>query len=244
MANVSESNLAEVVSMSDDTDSTKAISHTEIYDVSFDSSSICSGVTEENLIVFLQNFSKIFVEKETKETKVISMALGVLQSSEGHDLVKQFISSIVAFFQDCFREAERENNDKQKAIKVEKVFAERRADGSQYIAAVQNVWDNLLWCLEQIPEDTNNEFSKASTTIIQQILQHFWSAKINKAQFNVKSDDQQTKIKSFSTICIDSSEHESIKDHAGWALKRTRDVLINGPNQIPLKETDEPTSKI
>ena len=78
MANVSESNLAEVVSMSDDTDSTKAISHTEIYDVSFDSSSICSGVTEENLIVFLQNFSKIFVEKETKETKVISMALGVL----------------------------------------------------------------------------------------------------------------------------------------------------------------------
>ena len=244
MANVSESNLAEVVSMSDDTDSTKAISHTEIYDVSFDSSSICSGVTEENLIVFLQNFSKIFVEKETKETKVISMALGVLQSSEGHNMVKQFISGIVAFFQDCFREAERENNDKQKAIKVEKVFAERRADGSQYIAAVQNVWDNLLCCLEQIPEDTNNEFSKASTTIIQQILQHFWSAKINKAQFNVKSDDQQTKIKSFSTICIDSSEHESIKDHAGWILKRTRDVLINGPNQIPLKETDEPTSTI
>ena len=172
------------------------------------------------------------------------LRLGVQQSSEGHDLVKRFISSIVAFFQDCFREAERENNDKQKAIKVEKVFAERRADGSQYIAAVQNVWDNLLCCLEQIPEDTNNEFSKAATTILQQILLHFWSAKIDKAQFNVKSDDQQTKIKSFSTICMDSSEHESIKDHAGWALKRARDVLINGPNQIPLKETDEPTSTI
>ena len=49
-------------------------------------------------MVFLQNFPRIFVEKETKETKVISLALGVLQSSEGHDLVKQFISSIVAFF--------------------------------------------------------------------------------------------------------------------------------------------------
>ena len=66
---MSESNLAEVVSMSDDTDSTKAISHTEIYDVYFDSSSICSGVTEENLIVFLQIFSKIFVKKETKGKK-------------------------------------------------------------------------------------------------------------------------------------------------------------------------------
>ena len=51
-------------------------------------------------------------------------------------------------------------------------------------------------------------------------------------------------MESFSTSCTDSSEYESIKDHAGWALKRTRDVLVKDPNQIPLKETDEPTSTI
>ena len=61
----------------------------------------------------------------------------------------------------------------------------------------------------------------------------------------MKLNDQQcTGMESFSTSCTDSSEYESIKDHAGWALKRTRDVLVKDPNQIPLKVTDEPTSTI
>ena len=66
--------LTVATSMSDDT--TKPISSTEIYE-SLDSSSICSGVTKENLIFFLQYFAKIYTEKEVKEAKVISMALGV-----------------------------------------------------------------------------------------------------------------------------------------------------------------------
>ena len=95
------------------------------------------------------------------------------------------------------------------------------------------------------PEGINNEFSNVSETILQQILQHFWSVKSNKAELNVKLNDQQcTGMESFSTSCTDSSEYESIKDHTGWALKRTRDVLVKGPNQIPLKVTDEPTSTI
>ena len=232
--------LTVATSMSDDT--TKPISSTEIYDLSLDSSSICSGVTKENLIFFLQYFAKIYTEKEVKEAKVISMALGVL-SSERHDVVRKFINSVVSFFKDCFREVERENNQQQKAIKVEKIFAERRSNSCHY-AVVQNAWDNLC-CLEKNPEGINNEFSNVSETILQQILQHFWSVKSNKAELNVKFNDQQcTGMESFSTSCTDSSEYESIKDHAGWALKRTRDVLVKGPNQIPLKETDEPTSTI
>ena len=106
--------LTVATSMSDDT--TKPISSTDIYDLSLDSSSICSGVTNENLIFFLQYFAKIYTEKEVKEAKVISMALGVL-SSERHDVVRIFIKSVVSFFKDCFREVERENNQQQKAIK-------------------------------------------------------------------------------------------------------------------------------
>ena len=222
--------LTVATSMSDDT--TKPISSTEIYE-SLDSSSICSGVTKENLIFFLQYFAKIYTEKEVKEAKVISMALGVL-SSERH-VIRKFINSVVSFFKDCFREVERENNQQQKAIKVEKIFAERRSNSCHY-AVVQNAWDNLLCCLEKNPEGINNEFSNVSETILQQILQHFWSVKSNKAELNVKLNDQQcTGMESFSTSCTDSSEYESIKDHAGWALKRTRDVLVKGPNQIPLK---------
>ena len=124
--------LTVATSMSDDT--TKPISSTEIYE-SLDSSSICSGVTKENLIFFLQYFAKIYTEKEVKEARVISMALGVL-SSERHDVVRKFINSVVSFFKDCFREVERENNQQQKAIKVEKIFAERRSNSCHY-AVVQ-----------------------------------------------------------------------------------------------------------
>ena len=143
---LSDPDLTVATSMSDDT--TKPISSTEIYDLSLDSSSICSGVTKENLIFFLQYFAKIYTEKEVKEAKVISMALGVL-SLERHDVVRTFIKSVVTFFKDCFREAGRENNQQQKAIKVEKIFAERRSNSCPY-AVVQNAWDNLLCCLEKI----------------------------------------------------------------------------------------------
>ena len=40
----------------------------------------------------------------------------------------------------------------------------------------------------------------------------------------------------------DSSKQKSVQDHAGWALKRMRDIITKGPNQIPLKESEqEPT---
>ena len=109
---LSDPDLTVATSMSDDT--TKPISSTEIYDLSLDSSSNCSGVTKENLIFFLQYFAKIYTEKEVKEAKVISMALGVL-SLERYDVVRKFIKSVVTFFKDCFREVGRENNQQQKS---------------------------------------------------------------------------------------------------------------------------------
>ena len=44
---------------------------------------------------------KIYTEKEVKEAKVISMALGVL-SSERHDVVRKFIKSVVTFLKTVF----------------------------------------------------------------------------------------------------------------------------------------------
>ena len=123
------------------------------------------------------------------------------------------------------------------------MFAKKRKNGPRYVM-IKNAWDNVLSCCEEISEDIKANTSKIS--LIQQILQHFWSA--NNKLTTIESRKESNLHITTTTSCFtsanvhDSSEQKSVQDHAGWALTRTRDIITRDQNQIPLKQSEqEPT---
>lgn len=221
------------LSLLDDTDSDdKVVSSANPYDLSADTSTVCSGISMDNLISFLQTLARIYVTKLTNEQRVISMALEAVLAPSRFTIVQEFIQCLLTFVQDCFRQVENEKGHQTRAVKIEKIFANKRSTGPQYIV-LENAWDNMIFSPNII---NDGELSRASKTILQHTLQHFWSSD-NKWETGVYKTKQCTS--QFSATCRDESESETVRDHAGWSIKRARDVIMKGQHQIPVKENKQ-----
>ena len=241
MGSESISNVIDISTADETDDKTRSISPAEMNDATVNLSRNCTDITTQKLVCFLQYLEKIHVTNATSEKKEIAVILKVMSDSKNIDVVQKFIDSLVEFFQDCFREVESEHKQ-QREIQLEKVFARKRINGP-LIVVIRNAWDNVSSRCEDVSEGMK---ANAKTPLIQLILQHFWSAnnKLNTTESQKESRLHVTKTTSCLTNANvhDSSEMKSVQDHAGWALKRTRDVITKGPNQIPLKQSEqEPT---
>ena len=79
--------------------------------------------------------------------------------------------------------------------------------------------------------------------LLQQILQHFWFVRGNSYGHGIGTEDTNplnVDYASASTSINDedlSEDNDSIRDRAGWAIKRTRDVIFKGQHEIPAKES-------
>ena len=97
------------------------------------------------------------------------------------------------------------------------------------------MWDELVG-----PEITASVAHKHSRIVLEYVLLHFWSVKESKnsqEHFNIRS----TKGKP------DCSELEAIKYHAGWAVKRTRDIIkasAEASNPLLLKKSLRDDSEV
>ena len=104
-----------------------------------------------------------------------------------------------------FSRAESEHKQ-QREIKLEKVFAKKRTNCPRYVM-IKNAWDNVLSCCEEISEDIKANASKIS--LIQQILQHFWSAN-NKLTTIESRKECNLHITTTTTSCLTSANVHDI----------------------------------
>ena len=94
-----------------------------------------------------------------------------------------------------------------RAIELEKNFSQCRTKSSPASIA----WEKIL-------EDVGIETSPACESVFQHVLQHFWSTMGSV----VEKESNQTR----STVRQpDDMESEAVTDHAGWAIKRARDII-------------------
>ena len=100
---------------------------------------------------------------------------------------------------------------------------------------IETQWDELVG-----PEITASVAHKHSRIVLEHVSLHFWSVKESKnsqEHFNIRS----TKSKP------DCSELEAIKYHAGWAVKRTRDIIkasAEASNPLLLKKSLRDDSEV
>ena len=79
--------------------------------------------------------------------------------------------------------------------------------------------------------------------LLQQIFQHFWSLN-SENQFTtaVNMNDAEgsqtgTKMIEESLKYCDKSDFDSIRDHGGWVVKRTRESILKGGSDVRAKES-------
>ena len=122
-----------------------------------------------------------------------------------------FLRSVADLFEQCFDLRSSKKSKHLRAIELEKNFSECRVKPN----AASRVWEEIL--LEQ-----GIEKNAASDSVFQHILQHFWST----VGSVVRKDNEETPSNVHQTGSQpDDMEFAAVVDHAGWAIKRARDIV-------------------
>ena len=107
---------------------------------------------------------------------------------------------------------------------------------SLYHYAIKQSWGKLIG-YDVLSENTN--FHQASEQLLQQILQHFWSLN-SGSQFTIVEsiyDGERQSCTEESLKYCDESDFDSIRDHGGWVIKRTRENILKGESDVRAKES-------
>ena len=190
-------------------------------------------VSVEGISSFISKMEKIYnVEKD--EGKLVRLLLATTKNSGGKiKILHAFINCLSAFFKEITSACETEKDLQKREIKLEKKFTEMRCSGIHYVN-VSKIWHQVCSAQAFYNVSVRND-------ILQLILQHFWVSgfKLNKSNSGEMSTTFHT--------CVtnpDENETETILDHAGWAIKRTRDVITKGTENIQLKQNNDPDSAL
>ena len=151
-----------------------------------------------------------------KEEQITAAAvLGLLNVGNSHlQQFEKLLDSVASLFEKCFVALKSPRKQVNvRASELEKKFMLERFNSK----TVNNSWHNIL---------TTTGLNKNSSTenVLQHILQHFWST-IGSTLQNRKMETDYPKAEP------DSMELSAISYHAGWAIKRARDIIIHASNE-------------
>ena len=224
-ANRSETSSNREFFLSEDEDEREFITPSNSYDSHVDFSSISSSITSTSLASFLQTLCGIY-KPPSKENWLLTLAKEAVSNDSKSVLKEEFLNDISRLVEVCFGEARTEKNSQKYAIKLEKAFAEKRTCSFHYFAIRQS-WEKFVL------GSTSDRDHEASDNLLQQVLQHFWSSH-SGSHINTVEEGQSTE---YPATC-DESEFDNIRDHAGWVIKRVRDTLVKGKDELPAMESE------
>ena len=125
---------------------------------------------------------------------------------------------------------------------------ETRSNGVHYLAVKQS-WEKLISDPDRSVEVQVEICPVSVDVLLQQILQHFWLTRSNRYGHGIGAEDtnpSNVDCASASTSINDedlSEDNDSIRDHAGWAIKRARDVIFNSLSCRLLQHWHSPSCK-
>ena len=115
---------------------------------------------------------------------------------------------MAGLFEQCFGLRSSKQNKHLRAIELERNFTERRSKTNP----ASKAWEDILL-------HAGVAKCVASDNVYQHILQHFWSTTGSVfKQGNISRPAAQEAVD-------DIMEIDAVRDHAGWAIKRARDII-------------------
>ena len=204
-----------------------------------DSSVGCESfnITARSLESCLQTLIDVF-KPPSIENWILTLAVKAVLDENKTILKEEFLQEILRLVEECFREARTEKNSQNYSIKLEKAFASKRSCSFHHFT-IRQYWMKFVF-------DTANvtcEHREASDKLLQQVLQHFWSSNYGRTRSTNTVTVEEGQFVKGPAVC-DESEFDTIRDHAGWVIKRARETIKKGEDAIPAKESDELESSV
>ena len=142
-------------------------------------------------------------------------------------LKEEFLQDVLRLVEACFREKTRQN----KTVILEREFGMIRFSSFYHYTIKQSSGKPIDY--DVLSKNTN--FHQASGLLFHQILQHFWSLNFGSQFTSVESVYDEGESQSGGEESLkycDESEFDSIRDHGGWIIKRTRESILNGESDV------------
>lgn len=178
-----------------------------------------TNVTEHSLSLLLERLSH--AESNTIEHER-SLAENVNKNASKESL-KELLIAIAEMMAQCYDQL-KSKNKRLRSIEIEKIFYEKRT-----IINCSSV--NKAW-IEVVNSADTREKNDATNIVLQHILQYFWST-VGSTQTNFASTSLSLPLKN-----PDEMESFPIRDHAGWAIKRARDIVKSSSiDQLKIKHS-------
>ena len=190
-------------------------------------SSISASIASNSLASFLQTLSEVYTT-QSNENSLFTLAKEAVLNDGKSVLKEEFLKDISRLVEVCFIEAGTKKNSQKHAIKLEKAFADKRTS-SFYHFAIRQSWGKFVF------DDKSDHDHEAADTLLQQVLQHFWST---HSVSSINTVEEGKGGSATDPTNCDESDYDSIRDHAGLVIKRARDTLVQGEDELPAKESD------
>ena len=158
------------------------------------------------------------------------MARGLLdfmqnQSESNKKSIENFLKQISISFGNCYDKVEGIKCPKQTVIQLEKLIT-ALPKSSDLLKAK---WDCLI---------NTCELKTPSFKVLNHILQHFWSCTILEKRYDRLPSSNNDGFSSGYPASIKSLENieiEVLRRHAGWAIKRARDLVQSGSATLKIQ---------
>lgn len=152
-----------------------------------------------------------------KEEQITAAAvLQLLNLGDSHlQKFEKLLDSVASLFGKCYLALKSPRKQVNvRTSELEKNFMVERFNS----VAVNSAWSTIL-------TTTGLTKNSSAENVLQHILQHFWSAIRSTYVKNSKMETDVAKAES------DSSELSAISYHAGWAIKRARDIIKHASDE-------------
>ena len=186
-----------------------------------------NSFTVDELISVLERISSSMVKPEAALATAILLKT---REKEEFTALDCFVSAFVEAFRQCNDCVQNFQSDSIRAIKLEREFSTLRKDQDSELF--------MAWI--QLAGDAHSSRVDCSLVVFQHVLQHFWSCVTLKEDPPVVAEPQSPTVNVGELLgSRDEAEREAIRRHAGWAVKRARDVIHSGATVISIKRSKD-----
>ena len=186
--------------------------------------------TTNEVIAVLERISSSTI---TSEAEIATKILGNTRGKKDFATLDCFVSVFVEAFNKCNGSVKNFKSDGVRAIRLEKKFATLRND----------MESNLFDAWKRLAGDAHS--LETSVVVYQHVLQHFWSCVTLQGKSSQSVEDEYRSVDDVSAdLDKDEAEREAIRRHAGWAVKRARDLINSGATILSIKKSKDENSPV
>ncbi|CAB4035652.1 Hypothetical predicted protein [Paramuricea clavata] len=182
------------------------------------------------------------VEKDDKTSPVIRQSTDAFTTNEVIAVLERISSSTIKSEAEIATKILRNTRGKKDLATLD-CFVSVFVEAFNKCNGRNDIESNLFDAWKRLAGDAHS--LETSVVVYQHVLQHFWSCVTLQGKSSQSVEDEYRSDDDVSAdLDKDEAEREAIRRHAGWAVKRARDLINSGATIVSIKKSKDENSPV